>query len=539
MDEVRGVTVLDNIRKAQLECSICYSQYKNPKTLTCEHNFCQHCLEEMMEAHPTKSISCPVCGTETSSPEAGIDDLTTSFSLINLMETIAEQERLVEHHGLSGQTVLENISKAQLECPICYSQYINPKTLTCKHNFCQNCLEEMRIASALEENIICPICRKETNLNEEGIDDLSQSLFLFNLMETIVEQQQLVSRLQTKINCQDCDEEDEAVSYCLDCQEFLCEVCDNAHQRSKRTKSHEKASIDHLRSGKASFKKNYQLLTNVPKCGTHPNQNKIFYCQRCFIMICASCTQDHRNPDHKVVGLSQAIESSNDNINDRVKDVEKCLQKFSNKRELLDMLSTEHQERIKQKHKIITDDADRKVAELRKEEQKLKDKVTRFCYEKGKEFKKIMASNCINEKKIKQQLEKVNNDKKEVQEIDLLKMQQSLMRDLQDALDVGYPTGCVCLNFKDFKESSDFTDEEIYLMFGQKRNMTDSEVSDRMKVGTCVVRGKKWHWGAQDGDPPGEGVIRRNNWGVLVEWDEGFAGYLDRYSPKDLDLAWP
>ena len=125
------------------------------------------------------------------------------------------------------------------------------------------------------------------------------------------------------------------------------------------------------------------------------------------------------------------------------------------------MLSTEHQERIKQKHKIITDDADRKVAELRKEEQKLKDKVTRFCYEKGKEFRKIMASNCINEKKIKQQLEKVTNDKKEVHDFDLLKMQKSLMTDLRDALDVGKPTGCVCLNFKDFKESSDFTDEEI------------------------------------------------------------------------------
>ncbi|XP_033632015.1 tripartite motif-containing protein 59-like isoform X1 [Asterias rubens] len=275
MEEVSGVPVLDNIRKAQLQCLICYSQYINPKTLTCEHSFCKNCLEEMMEAHPTKSISCPVCRRETSLPEAGIADLPKSFSLISLMETIAEQQRLVEHHGLNGQTVLDNISKAQLECPICYSQYINPKTLTCKHNFCQNCLEEMRTAHPLEENIICPICRKETSSPEVGIDDLPQSFFLINLIETIAEQQQLVRCLQTKINCQDCDEEDEAVSYCLDCQEFLCEVCDNAHQRSKRTKGHEKASIDHLRSGKASFKKNSQLLTNVPKCGKHTNQNKI------------------------------------------------------------------------------------------------------------------------------------------------------------------------------------------------------------------------------------------------------------------------
>ncbi|XP_071787670.1 uncharacterized protein [Asterias amurensis] len=533
MEEVSGVPMLDNIRKTQLQCLICYSQYINPKTLTCGHNFCQHCLEEMMEGHPTKSISCPVCRRETSSPEAGIDDLTTSFSLINLMETIAEQERLVEHHGLSGQTILDNISKAQLECPICYSQYINPKTLTCKHNFCQNCLEQMRIASALEENIICPICRKETNLNEEGIDDLPKSLSLINLMETIAEQEDLVRRLKTKINCQDCDVEDESVSYCLDCQEFLCEVCDNAHQRSKRTKGHEKASIDHLRSGKASFKKNSQLLTNVPKCETHTNQNKIFYCKTCSLMVCASCTQDHRIPDHKVFGLSQAIEPINNIINQHIRRGEECLQKFSNKRELLDMLSTEHQERIKQKHKIITDAANGIVADVHREEQKLKDKVTRFCYKKGKEFQEVKARNSKKEEELKIQLEKVKNDRKQVHDFDLLEFQKSVVQDITEA--ISYTSGCVCLNFK---KSSDFTDEEIYLMFREWRNMTDSEVLDRMKVGTRVVRRKKWHWCPQDSSPPGEGIIVQYDsmYQVYVRWDED---NRDRYDPGILDLAWP
>ncbi|XP_033632017.1 putative HERC2-like protein 3 isoform X3 [Asterias rubens] len=75
------------------------------------------------------------------------------------------------------------------------------------------------------------------------------------------------------------------------------------------------------------------------------------------------------------------------------------------------------------------------------------------------------------------------------------------------------------------------------LMFGKKRNMTDSEILDMMKVGTRVVRGKKWHWRwSQDGSPPGEGTIieAQNEWAFYVRWDED---NTDRYNPDVLDLA--
>ena len=108
------------------------------------------------------------------------------------------------------------------------------KDLTCHINFYQRCLEGMRKVNPMKKPIIFPICRKATTSSEAGSSDLPNSFSLINLTH------QAIIAMST-ITCGNCDEKDEAVIYCQECAEYLCEICNNAHLRSKKTKDHKTA----------------------------------------------------------------------------------------------------------------------------------------------------------------------------------------------------------------------------------------------------------------------------------------------------------
>ena len=43
-----------------MECSICYENIKDKRTLKCDHSFCKRCISKWIE----KSNSCPCCRTK-------------------------------------------------------------------------------------------------------------------------------------------------------------------------------------------------------------------------------------------------------------------------------------------------------------------------------------------------------------------------------------------------------------------------------------------------------------------------------------------
>ena len=47
-------------------------------------------------------------------------------------------------------------------CPICLQRFLSPKTLECQHTFCSKCLKSLH---AQDQRLVCPICRRESNLN--------------------------------------------------------------------------------------------------------------------------------------------------------------------------------------------------------------------------------------------------------------------------------------------------------------------------------------------------------------------------------------
>ena len=75
-----------------LQCSICQELYKEPKTLSCFHTFCKNCLITYQKS-PNKK-PCPVCRKVTVPPRGSINNITTDFKLVCMVETVIEDKKL-------------------------------------------------------------------------------------------------------------------------------------------------------------------------------------------------------------------------------------------------------------------------------------------------------------------------------------------------------------------------------------------------------------------------------------------------------------
>ncbi|XP_052093038.1 uncharacterized protein LOC127729320 [Mytilus californianus] len=51
----------------------------------------------------------------------------------------------------------------EMECPICFEDFVLPKLLPCGHTFCDNCVKKCSISSEDIISLICPLCRSTTN----------------------------------------------------------------------------------------------------------------------------------------------------------------------------------------------------------------------------------------------------------------------------------------------------------------------------------------------------------------------------------------
>ncbi|XP_038074911.1 E3 ubiquitin-protein ligase TRIM33-like [Patiria miniata] len=197
--------------------------------------------------------------------------------------------------------VLDETQKELQECPICYTEYKDPRKLDCSHSFCLKCLQELKLTQNKDDkHIVCPLCRKETALTEAGVDMLPGG-------SKDVNQQEQTEGQGLKVMCQACDEaENEAISRCMDCKHYLCQECQKAHNRFAALKSHKIVALTELPVEPEEITEDTELK-KVPKCREHPDQDLCLYCNTCEVLICNECTNiDHKGSIHSHVSIDQA-----------------------------------------------------------------------------------------------------------------------------------------------------------------------------------------------------------------------------------------
>ncbi|XP_011405910.1 PREDICTED: E3 ubiquitin-protein ligase TRIM71-like [Amphimedon queenslandica] len=193
----------------------------------------------------------------------------------------------------SSEVMLEN----SLLCPKCNGSYTDPRLLSCLHSFCAPCLKSLVDEQASKQAIICPTCSEITTLpkGDGSIISLPCNFRLLSNKEEIL----LKIMSSTSPSCNSCDDGvGSAVVYCTDCMDFLCQICWDAHQRVKVTRSHSSFTLE-----KARTMPRRDLLNLLPSislsCHVHPRRELDFYCIQCSIPVCVKCTIiSHR--DHAV-----------------------------------------------------------------------------------------------------------------------------------------------------------------------------------------------------------------------------------------------
>lgn len=81
----------------ELTCSICLDIYKNPVMLSCGHNFCQECMEHVLDGHNhSRAYTCPDCRAQFSQRPV----LLRNLKLANIMQRLQEDPQRKREHSL-------------------------------------------------------------------------------------------------------------------------------------------------------------------------------------------------------------------------------------------------------------------------------------------------------------------------------------------------------------------------------------------------------------------------------------------------------
>ena len=170
-----------------------------------------------------------------------------------------------------------------LSCVSCEVRVEELKCLPCLHflALCEKveCQEKM-----LQQGVTCEICDEVFSIPPNDLPSHP-----FALRKTVSSQYQ-----KEGVVCQeDHEEKRAAVSYCSDCDFFICQECVDLHRSKKMFKRHQIQSINETLEGGSTKEDIFQ-------CSEH-NEKKKLYCHDCQQMICAIC---HSVGGHKTHSVS-------------------------------------------------------------------------------------------------------------------------------------------------------------------------------------------------------------------------------------------
>ena len=197
---------------------------------------------------------------------------------------------MAEGNAVQGKTVEE--LEREITCGICQEHYTEPKALPCLHYYCKQCILRLALRTGTGKPFSCPECRCEAILPEGGVDELKTAFFVNRLITTVSTMERAHGKVEVK--CELCAlAKGNAEAFCRQCARFICKKCMELHKNIQIFLTHEVASLDDLKHGRAE-----PIPVKEPptkKCLVH-EEPLIIYCYDCDSLICQHCTlKDHRD----------------------------------------------------------------------------------------------------------------------------------------------------------------------------------------------------------------------------------------------------
>ena len=206
-------------------------------------------------------------------------------------------------------------------CPICLEMFDNPKSLPCLHAFCLKCLQGHFKDMCLGDEVPCPLCRKEFEIPDDGLEGLQHHFIVQRLVD--------IRKVQSSAEivgmpCEVCVEESDkgstevppATTYCVDCNQKLCDQCSRPHRKMKGG-GHQVKPL-----GAEVEQELIQLRGS--SCDKHEDKQVELYCHDCKENICLMCSAvKHRN--HNSIEISEVSEDFRLRILDDGKQIQSAI----------------------------------------------------------------------------------------------------------------------------------------------------------------------------------------------------------------------
>ena len=185
----------------------------------------------------------------------------------------------------------------EITCSICKEIFIEPKTITCLHTFCDKCITStIESKKRLGSDNCCPLCRAKF---PEDATKIPVNFYIKRLIEIFKKRKISLQQTKNEMKCGECKANAPAVVWCMDCESFQCQECYQLHERLKALRSHSTMTLETFMQDP---KKMLPSTCKPELCKTHNAQPLDLYCQTCNILICRDCTiVDHRQHQYNFV----------------------------------------------------------------------------------------------------------------------------------------------------------------------------------------------------------------------------------------------
>ena len=199
-------------------------------------------------------------------------------------------------------------------CQYCNNTYQDPRILSCLHSYCVQCITKLHVENTT--SIICPTCNHSTTLPTGRVTSLPRNIRLSE--ETKLDTVLSKVTSSSPPPCDSCDE-NSPIAYCTECDQLLCNVCWDAHQKLKLLRSHSSFTLKEAQNTSRDklikmLPSSYSSSTFLSRtCQHHSDQTLDLYCQQCTIPVCVMCS-DISHKDHPVHQVSQQIIQNKEEI---------------------------------------------------------------------------------------------------------------------------------------------------------------------------------------------------------------------------------
>ena len=220
----------------------------------------------------------------------------------------------------------------EITCSICGDLFTDPKTIPCLHTFCKQCIEKSIESNKKMASIVCcPLCRAP--LPRDDMSSVPTNFTINRLVEIFGKRKESgkssgKSLALKEIKCSNCERGIPAITWCTECENSLCEQCNDAHQMMKAFKSHKTVAVE-------EFIRNPRLVLSTPEkseaCKSHSKQALDLYCKTCSSLICRDCTlKDHPRETHDFDFIDDVVDEEREKIKQATTPLKRLLERVRN-----------------------------------------------------------------------------------------------------------------------------------------------------------------------------------------------------------------